>query len=64
MDNFDLKQYLAEGRLYEEEKPTYHSFRTPGRDNKEIISFYKSVKPGDSVKYVGPEKDGFKRGEA
>jgi hypothetical protein len=47
----------------EEEKISYHSFRTPGRDNKEIISFYKSVKPGDSVRYVGPEKNGFKPGE-
>lgn len=59
MDNFDYKKYLREGKLRED----YHSLRTPGRSNKEIISFYRSVKPGDKVKYVGPEKNSFKPGE-
>ncbi len=33
------------------------------RNPKEETKFYNSLKPGDSVKYYGPEKNGFKRGD-
>jgi len=69
-NNFDLKKYLIENKLtklseetenneWEVEAPSAWGRREP----KDAVEFYNNVKPGQKVRYVGKDKNGFKHGE-
>ena len=58
MDNFDLKKYLAENKL-----TTNSKLLEDTRDVKEKVSFFRNIKPGDKLTYLGKDKNGFTKGD-
>jgi hypothetical protein len=55
----EAQKLVTVRREVEEKAKSMNENRNPAMETK----FYNSLKPGQSVKYTGPEKNGFKKGE-